>query len=109
MWWSPGGSSSRTTRCTRLWISRYRTSLQGVKAMSSGVTRAVLTALTVVNIVVTLPTLALAQDSKPICPDRPGRGTSACTVDAGHAQLELGLFDDSLQHRSGVTPDPHQI
>jgi len=46
-----------------------------------------------------------ADDLGPICPDRPGRGTSACTLAAGHAQLELGLFDESLQRRSGVTTD----
>lgn len=46
-----------------------------------------------------------ADDLKPICPDRPGRGTSPCTLDEGHAQFELGLFDDSFQHRSGVTTD----
>jgi hypothetical protein len=48
---------------------------------------------------------ALADDLKPICPDRPGRGTSPCTVDPGRAQLELGLFDESFQRRSGVTTD----
>jgi hypothetical protein len=52
---------------------------------------------------------ATAQDLKPICPDRPGRGTSACTLDPGHAQLELGLFDDSFQHRSGVTTDTDNV
>lgn len=52
---------------------------------------------------------AQAQELRPICPDRPGRGTSACTVDAGHAQLELGLFDDSFQHRSGVTTDTDNV
>ena len=46
-----------------------------------------------------------ADDLKPVCPDRPGRGTSPCTVDPGHAQLELGLFDESFQRRSGVTTD----
>jgi hypothetical protein len=40
-----------------------------------------------------------------ICPDRPGKGTSPCTVDTGHAQVELGLFDESTQRRSGVTID----
>src|SRR3954467_8008649 len=52
-----------------------------------------------------LPVGATAEDLKPICPDRPGRGTSACTVEEGHAQLELGLFDESAQRRSGVTTD----
>jgi hypothetical protein len=76
--------------------------------MSSGITRAVIVLLTVL-------TAAAAQaedlkpDLRPVCPDRPGRGTSACTVDAGHAQLELGLFDDSFQHRSGVTTDTDNV
>ena len=72
--------------------------------MSSGITRAAIVLLTVL----TAP-LARAQDLKPICPDRPGRGTSPCTVDQGHVQLELGLFDDSFQHRSGVTTDTDNV
>ena len=52
---------------------------------------------------------AKADELKPICPDRPGRGTSACTLEDGHAQLELGLFDDSFQHRSGVTTDTDNV
>ena len=46
-----------------------------------------------------------ADDLAPICPDRPGRGTSPCTLASGHAQLELGLFDESFQRRDGVTTD----
>jgi hypothetical protein len=72
--------------------------------MSSGIARAVIVLLTVLTVAA-----AQAEDLKPICPDRPGRGTSACTVDAGHAQLELGLFDDSFQHRSGVTTDTDNV
>jgi len=48
---------------------------------------------------------ARADDLGPICPDRPGKGTSPCTLAAGHAQVELGLFDESFQRRSGVTTD----
>jgi len=77
--------------------------------MSSEIGRAIFTALTVGNILLTVPTPALAQDGKSICPDRPGRGAAPCTVDAGHAQLELGLFDDSFQHRSGVTTDTDNV
>jgi len=73
--------------------------------MSSGIRRTISTALTVANILVTPPTTALAQDDKPICPDRPGRGTSPCTLEDGRVQLELGLFDDSYQHRSDITTD----
>jgi hypothetical protein len=52
---------------------------------------------------------ARAEGLGPICPDRPGRGTSPCTLAAGHAQLELGLLDDSFQHRSGVTTDTDTV
>jgi hypothetical protein len=48
---------------------------------------------------------AQAQTLGPICPDRPGKGTSPCTLAAGHVQAELGLFDESFQRRSGVTID----
>src|SRR4051812_11707167 len=48
---------------------------------------------------------AHADDPSPICPDRPGKGTSPCTVDAGRWQVELGLYDASFQRRSGVTTD----
>jgi hypothetical protein len=72
--------------------------------MSSGITRAVIVLLTVLTAGATQ-----AEDLRSVCPDRPGRGTSACTVDAGHAQLELGLFDDSFQHRSGVTTDTDNV
>ncbi len=48
---------------------------------------------------------ARADDLAPICPDRPGKGTSPCTVEAGLAQVELGLFDETFQRRSGVTTD----
>lgn len=48
---------------------------------------------------------ARANDLGPICPDRPGKGTSPCTLASGHAQFELGLFDESFQRRSGVTTD----
>ena len=48
---------------------------------------------------------AHADELGPVCPDRPGKGTSPCTVEAGHVQVELGLFDESFQRRSGVTTD----
>ena len=48
---------------------------------------------------------AQADELRPLCPDRPGKGTSPCTVDAGHAQVEAGLADAAFQHRAGVTTD----
>jgi hypothetical protein len=58
-------------------------------------------------LLVALP--AHAEDLGPICPDRPGKGTSPCTLAAGHAQLELGLLDDSFQHRSSITTDTDNV
>jgi len=46
-----------------------------------------------------------AEDMKPICSDRPGRNSGACTVEDGHWQVELGLWDATFQHRAGVTTD----
>jgi hypothetical protein len=37
----------------------------------------------------------------PICAARPGKSTPACTVPAGHFQLETGLADWSLQKEAG--------
>jgi hypothetical protein len=48
---------------------------------------------------------AFADDLAPICPDRPGKGTSPCTLATGHAQIEAGLFDESTQRRDSVTTD----
>jgi hypothetical protein len=44
---------------------------------------------------------AVAADPPPICADRPGKATSACTVPAGHWQLETGFGDWTLQKSPG--------
>lgn len=44
---------------------------------------------------------AAAADEQPICADRPGKATSACTVPAGHWQVETGLADWTLQKSGG--------
>jgi len=44
---------------------------------------------------------AVAADQQPICADRPGKATSACTVPVGHWQLETGIADWSLQKAGG--------
>ena len=48
---------------------------------------------------------AQAADLGPICADRPGKGTSPCTLARGHAQVELGMIDESTQRRSSMTVD----
>jgi hypothetical protein len=40
---------------------------------------------------------------RPLCPDRPSKGTSACTVDAGHLQLETDLFNETYDRDAGIT------
>lgn len=40
---------------------------------------------------------AAVADEQPICPTRPGKSTSPCTVPAGHFQVETGLADWSVQ------------
>lgn len=47
---------------------------------------------------------AAAADEQPICADRPGKATSACTVPAGHWQIEAGLADWTLD-KSGSERD----
>jgi hypothetical protein len=48
-----------------------------------------------------------ADDPRPLCPDRPGKGTSPCTLDAGHFQIELDAFDGTFQRADGVTEDTY--
>jgi len=47
----------------------------------------------------------VAADQQPICADRPGKDTSACTVPKGHWQLEIGIADWSLQKGGGGERD----
>jgi hypothetical protein len=44
---------------------------------------------------------AAKADEQPICADRPGKSTPACTVPARHWQIETGLADWSLQKDGG--------
>jgi len=44
---------------------------------------------------------ASAAEQPTICADRPGKATSACTVPAGHWQVETGLADWTLQKTDG--------
>jgi hypothetical protein len=48
---------------------------------------------------------ARAQQLRDLCPDRPGLGTPACTVDQGHAMVELGLGDWTLTRQGGDRED----
>ena len=46
-------------------------------------------------------TAARAADDQPICADRPGKATSACTVPVRHWQVETGLADWTLEKDGG--------
>src|SRR5260221_13874651 len=45
--------------------------------------------------------MACAEDLRDLGADRPGKGSPACTVDAGHLQAELGLADWTHDHNAG--------
>lgn len=53
--------------------------------------------------------VARADDSalRDLCTDRPGKGTSACTVDAGHFQIETELFNGAFQDEDGLHTDTY--
>jgi hypothetical protein len=48
---------------------------------------------------------ARAEPLRDFCPDRPGLGTPACTIDPGHVAVELGLGDWTLTRQSGDRED----
>lgn len=50
-------------------------------------------------------TPALAREGRELCPDRPGLGTPACTVDAGAMVLEMGLADWTLDRAADSRTD----
>jgi hypothetical protein len=48
---------------------------------------------------------ARAEELRDFCPDRPGLGTPACTMDKGHVAVELGLGDWTLTRQGGDRED----
>jgi hypothetical protein len=48
---------------------------------------------------------AHAQELRELCPERPGLGTPACTVDPGHLQIEVGLGDWTLDRQPDSRTD----
>ncbi len=47
-------------------------------------------------------TSALAAEARDLCPDRPGLGTPACTVERGSAVFEIGLADWTADRQPGL-------
>jgi outer membrane putative beta-barrel porin/alpha-amylase len=52
-----------------------------------------------------LPARASAGELRDFCPDRPGLGTPACTMDRGHLAIELGVADWTLDKAAGSRTD----
>jgi hypothetical protein len=50
-------------------------------------------------------TAAQAEELRDFCPDRPGLGTPACTMDSGHFDVELGVADWTLDRTSDSRTD----
>lgn len=48
---------------------------------------------------------ASAGDMRELCPDRPGLGTPACTIDPGHVMVEVGLADWTLARDAATRTD----
>lgn len=55
------------------------------------------------------PAAAQAEELRDFCPDRPGLGTPACTIDAGHFAVELGLADWTLERAPDSRTDTAAI
>ena len=51
------------------------------------------------------PAAAQAEGLRDFCPDRPGLGTPPCTLDSGHAAVELGLADWTLDRSADSRTD----
>jgi Putative MetA-pathway of phenol degradation len=65
--------------------------------------------LGVAAIAASLSGTAFAAGDTPICPDRPSKGTGACTVPAGHWQIETGLVDWTHDRTDGVASDATEL
>jgi hypothetical protein len=44
-----------------------------------------------------------------LCPDRPGKGTSACTVDPGYFQLESDIFNGTFQRAGSISTETYYV
>lgn len=59
----------------------------------------------IMGIAVCTLSAAAAADMREYCPDRPGLGTPSCTIDRGHASVEIGLADWSLDRSAAERDD----
>ena len=56
----------------------------------------------VLVLMLSLAAPASAETLRPFCAERPGKATPPCILDAGHAQLEVGLTDAVVQSGPNV-------
>jgi hypothetical protein len=54
-------------------------------------------------------TSARAEELRDFCPDRPGLGTPACTIDPGHFDIELGLAGWTLDKTADSRTDTVEV
>lgn len=64
-----------------------------------------LAGLTVVGLLLTTTPAAAQSALRDLCPDRPGKGSPPCILDAGHLQAEIAFADVQRDRQSGVTTD----
>ena len=50
-----------------------------------------------------------APSLRDLCPDRPGKGTPPCIVDAGHLQLEVAIVDWQAQRAADVSSNSYDL
>src|SRR5438034_2025622 len=50
-----------------------------------------------------------APSLRDLCPDRPGKGTPPCIVDASHLQLEVGIVDWQAQRAADVSSNSYDL
>jgi hypothetical protein len=73
----------------------------------SMVTRSIF-ALTSLFSLVVAASPAKADELRDLCPDRPGLGTPACTIDRGHVVVEIGLGDWTRDTQGPIRTDTMQ-
>jgi hypothetical protein len=61
--------------------------------------------LALAAVITLLAGAAQAQELRDFCAQRPGRATPPCILDAGHAQVEVGLADAALLRHGGDHED----
>lgn len=59
----------------------------------------------VMPLLLLLPAVAHAEEGRDFCPDRPGLGTPACTLDRGQLALEMGVADWTKDRQAGTRTD----